>query len=119
MNKIINNIIHLPVNHNVYGDVSIQTLLDQTGYNDHYKEVTVKDILFALNANPVLADNWLIYSSDKRSDSGWYILDTGDGKYQVGFYPETDEIPVRTYTDLNKACAIFIKQELESIRLSF
>jgi hypothetical protein len=61
----------------------------------------------------------LIYSSDKRTGSGWYILDAGDGKYQVGFYPEDNNIHVREYTDLNEACAVFIKQELEAIGLSF
>jgi hypothetical protein len=118
MNEIIESIIRLPAMHNTYGDVSIKTLLTQTGYNDNYKNIQVKDILAGLNENPLLADTWLTYSDDKRSSSGWYILPAGDDKYQVGYYPETQDIPVREYTELNQACAVFIKQELEDIRRS-
>ena len=118
MRKIINNILNLPARHSIYRDVSTKTLLSQTGYNGEYKNISVRDILAGLDENPVLADGWLTYSDDKRSGTGWYILDTGDEKYQVVYHPETPDIPLREYTDLNQACAAFIKQELEDIRRS-
>jgi predicted GNAT superfamily acetyltransferase len=116
MNEIVENIIRLPAMYNAYGDISLQTLLSQTGYNDNYKNIMIKDILAGLNEDPVLADSWLTYSNDKRSRAGWYLRDRGDSRYQVGYYPETEAIPMREYTNLNQACAVFIKQELEDIR---
>lgn len=116
MTETIYNVLHLPARKSTYGDMSMRTLLEQTGYIDNYKNFGVKEILEGLNENATLADSWLTYSSEKRSNAGWYIQDNENGKYLVGYYPEDVDLPLRKYTEVNRACAVFIKQEIEDIR---
>ena len=54
-----------------------------------------------------------MYSAGKRSGSGWYIRKAGDGKYEVGWYPDGERL---TLTDSVLATAEFIVREVGTIR---
>jgi hypothetical protein len=94
---------------------SIYSLLKGTGYFELHHQVNEAIILDSLLANPECIQQWLAWSSDKRVDSGWYFKQRDDGKFEVGHQGQGDS-GVAEYTDIAKACAAFIKQEIEMIR---
>jgi len=55
-------------------------------------------------------------SADKRSSSGWYIVQNKKGKYVVGYSPLKPDVQMTEYDDIKEACSIFIKREIEEIR---
>lgn len=111
----IAKLIHIPRNFRTRGDVSILSLLKETGYFDAYDSISEEDIRAVLHGHAECIEDWLTYSQDKRSDEGWYFQqEDGDG-YIVGYSPGRDD-QLRQYSVATDACAFFIKHELEDIR---
>ena len=113
----MNRVLVLPRTFGAIGAVSIYDLLKETGYCDNPAQISEAAIADALSRNLGLIDDWLAYSEDKRTKSGWYIR-PNDGSLIVGRFetaPATDTETV--YADRIRACAVFIKQEVETIRL--
>lgn len=56
--------------------------LEQAIADSHYLELrphfSAEDLVFLLEARPALVEAWLQYSRDKRTDAGWYVLESGE-----------------------------------------
>jgi hypothetical protein len=118
MQDITGKILSLPRQLKNVGDVSIRELLKGTGYFQLYEKVTEDSIKKALSSYPESIAEWISYSEDKRSTSGYYLKEEGVNSYIVGYLDEkkgmVNEIK---YAERIDACASFIKREIEDIRL--
>ena len=101
------------------GNVSIFSLVEQTGYFELHHEVSESDIRAALISFPKCLQEWLQYSADKRTSTGWYLAENDEECYETG-YIAVDQIRMNRCSTRNgiMACACFIKHELESIRVA-
>lgn len=116
--NVVKKIISLPVEFEK-GDDSIYSLLKNTGYFSVYDRVTENVISVELNTCLECIENWLCWSENKRTDEGWYFLKMGENKYIVGdVNSNSKKNESFEIEDAKKACSIFIKREIESIRLS-
>ena len=112
---MIKEIIFLPIRFYSDGNISTKDLLKNTGYFEHYDTVTLNAILDGLKQYPECIQSWIILSSDKRTNAGWYLLEK-EGGGVVGYFPSTIDRPSRQFTDLAEACAHFIMLEIEERR---
>ncbi len=115
--QIITDIISLPSKFFDKGDNSSYSLLKETGYFELHNLINEVNIYEALIQNPDCVSQWLSWSEDKRSTSGWYFKQDGDQKYTVGYFPAKIGLKTNEYFDVTEACAAYIKQEIEDIRL--
>jgi hypothetical protein len=69
-----------------------------------------------LKTSPHLIDQWLRWSDFKPSPSTWRFYQSDDGSYQVWHSSEQRDSEGVTTTDKFKACAAFIKRELEAFK---
>lgn len=116
IDKVIESIIHLPFEFS-HKNKSAYTLLKESGYFELYNQVNEAEIITKLKEYPNSIKLWLSWAENKRSNLGWYFTKSDDGKYFVGYYPEGKESEEISTSDEFKACAAFIKREIESIRL--
>jgi hypothetical protein len=112
MTNILLDIISLVHNFNIIGNVSMYSLLRQSGYFEVGSQVSKEMISDVLVQHPELLDEWIEYSEDKRSDHGWYIRRESDSTFKVGYRPNGDS---ELFSNGIDACAAFIKFECESI----
>ena len=112
--SIAQKVIRLPNQFYSIGNVSISSLLKETGYYEHYNSIDASDIRKAIESDIDCIDQWITWSENKRTSSGWYFKRVSEGKCIVGHYPNTNEL--MEYADAQEACATFIKLELEDIR---
>jgi hypothetical protein len=96
------------------GTLSMYDLLLQTGYSKAAGMISEGDIYMELADHPELIDSWLEYSENKRSDDGWYFKIVDKNKYLVGCLGSTSAA-LTEYDSKIRACANFIKYELDSI----
>jgi len=96
-------------------NISMITLLRESGYYKFYKEIDPIDILQVLTELRECIKYWITWSENKRTSSGWYIINRNN-KYIVGFYPENKNSKLEEYDNEAEACANFIKKEIEAMR---
>ncbi len=117
--NIIDELIHVPRRFNSIGTMSIYALLKETGYFEIHDQISVENIRDALTRYPECVDDWMLYSEDKRSSSGWYFKQVGDEKYIVGCLKGNKSYDSHgEYNNRLDACAFFIKHEIDNIRTS-
>ncbi|MFP4370527.1 MAG: hypothetical protein ACLFR2_13190 [Candidatus Kapaibacterium sp.] len=118
--RIIRRILSLPEKfYSPENNQSIYSLLQETGYFEAFNNINESTVKEALEHKPQYVDQWLSWSGDKRTDSGWYFIQDGNQKYIVGFLDcDKGTIEKMEYSDRKSACASFIIQEIESIRKS-
>ena|ERR1035437_3711140 len=117
-NIILNKVISLSTEFYNKRNVSIYTLLMETGYFEMYEQINETDILYELTIHPEFINKWFSWSENKRSRSGWYIKQNDNSTYAVGYFPANRDIPQLLYWDIKEACAAFIIREIEEIRIS-
>ena len=117
---LINKILNLPARFkNSKNNNSIYSLLQGTGYFEAYDSINENSIREVLVKQSEYVYQWLRWSEDKRSSSGWYFIQNGNQKYVVGYLDSDKGITEKMdYSDIKIACAAYIKQEIESIRKS-
>ena len=106
---LIASVCSLPRDFHSVGTKSVVTLLREAGYFDRHTDVSLDAVRAHLMAKPELVEDWITYSADKRTSSGWYLLEDGT----VGYYPAG---PKSSYKDIVTACAEFIIWEVADIR---
>ena len=116
-NKISYNIVHLSRLFNDLGDKSMHSLLRETGYAKIRDQITVDTIRSSLTEHPDFITDWMQYSSNKRTREGWYFIESTHGGFIVGYLSsgkdkQAEKIP---YDNALDACAMFVKQEIDSI----
>lgn len=117
LNDIIDRIIKLPHSFYNIGNISIHSLLEDTGYFQLYNHVTVERIIERLDLYPEAINDWLNWSANKSVDFGWYFDIKNSGQYIVGFFSDGKRTKVNHYSDEKLACASFINLEIESIKI--
>ncbi len=117
LTDIIDRVINLPIDFLNSVNVSAYDLLEATGYFANHMQINKDDIKTELYKHPHAVNNWLLWSNNKRVDSGWY-LDNKDSLYVVGYYPDANSNKLESYADPNEACAAFIKYKVEDTRKS-
>lgn len=120
LKDVIKKIILLPVDFNTIGNnKSIYSLLRDTDYYDIYNKVTENVIELELANQTQYIAPWLAWSENKRSSNGWYFSEKDSNKFVVGYIGanEKDEMNIE-FDNPIKACAHYIKKEIESIRKS-
>jgi hypothetical protein len=97
--------------------MSPHALLTASGYREHCDSITVEKIREHVARHPELVGEWVAYSENKRTSSGWYLAaDSAHGPFELGWFPTCDPAKSeKTFTDGVEACALYIKHELESI----
>lgn len=98
------------------GDISAFAILEQSGYLERHADVTPDLLAEILTSDASLVDDWLAYSENKRTSSGWYFL-RGIPDFAIGYVSDAGhKIDEDTYSDGAEACSNFIKKELEEMR---
>lgn len=114
---ITESLIKLPHVFNSLGTISISDLLKETGYYEMNQQITEEIIHTELIKQPQSVCEWLTYSEDKRSSTGWYLKQDGINSFTLGFIGGgRGEYTQQKYVDQIAACAAFIKREAENIR---
>jgi hypothetical protein len=111
-NDVVEWIVRLPQTVRACGTPPYTALLE-SGYVGHARDIGETQIRSCLARSPALADEWLRWSEDKRTASGWYLRQ-GERGYEVGCVGGASREPV-TSTDKLAACAKFIKDELDDM----
>jgi hypothetical protein len=100
-------------------DISIVTLLQQSGYVESPELVTEESVKAYLRQHPELIDSWAILSDDQRSSGTWYLnaphAADPNVQWAVGFYPGTASVE---YLDGPTACAAFIVRYVGRVHAS-
>ncbi len=113
----IEKIIHLPHVFKRIGTKSVHSLLKDTGYFEMADQIHEENIINALQQFPDCIAEWKQFSEDKRTSSGWYFYEIEGKRFVVG---NLDPIKVNNleveFSDIIKACAFYIKHEIENIR---
>ena len=113
MKEIIENICQLPVSLKKLNKC-IYALLKVSCYYDSPDLVTE-----SLKKNQEVINEWLIYSSDKRTSSGWYFKENDKhNKYIVGYLSSGNRCNETVFSNIVDACTMFIMREIEDIRKS-
>ena len=106
----------MPTNFQELRNISFVSLLRNTGYFELLDEISSNEIKEQLEKYPEWVKQWVNYSNDKRTSSGWYFIKSEMGKYIVGFYPPNKNRTME-FVDIVEACSVFIKMEIESVRM--
>lgn len=97
------------------GTISIYDLVKRSKYENEADQISEQTLYEELLAHPNFVDDWLQYSADKRT-TGWFFSAKDEGRYLVGYTdPMKDEYSETIYKDRSRACAAYLKRELDSI----
>ena len=113
----IDKILSIASDFNNLGNVSWNTLLTQSGYFEHYKEINEEKLVSALEKTPDLINEWLRLSDDSRSSEKWMLWIGESGRYHVSHWPEGAEFPEFHPETKFEACAHFIVKKIEWSRI--
>jgi len=118
MNKkhLLRSIVKLPDDFNSRGDISSYLLLKEMGYFQKHNQVMEIDIKNELVKHPESIEQWIRWSEDKRTSSGWYFQQAGSNSFSVSPCTASQDSPALHFSDKHAACAAFIKREIEDIR---
>jgi len=111
------NVIRLPRTFDENENVSVHTLLLDSGYFEAHELVSEAALCAAVREHSEYIEDWLSFSANKRT-SGWYFQQTDRTHWEVGYASAGGgSIDPTQYSDAAVACAVFIKREVEDIRL--
>ena len=119
LENLIRILVNLPSQFQEVRNKSIITLLKESGYVKYFDIVNENNIADFLKKYPEKIKDWLIWSDDKRSLSGWYFIQEKENSFLLGYLPKDRKVDELQYSDKILACAIYIKLELEHIRLKY
>src|SRR5947207_3241491 len=95
--EIAMQIVTMPRRFHSLGNISIFSLLEETGYFELHDQVSESDIRVALLRDPECVQEWMQYCSDKRTSSGWFIRLNDEELYEVGYFDFVREEEARCY----------------------
>ena len=87
--------------------VSLQDALRNANYKALRPNFASRDLLPLIAAKPDIIEQWVLYSADKRTAGGWYLLEDG----QIG-QVESETTPVH-FASLEEAVAEYVVRELD------
>lgn len=116
IHKTIDKLINIPCEYYSIQTTTFESLLKASGYFEIYSQINISDIIKAINLQAECIEHWLVWSADKRVNVGWYFKEGPLKKYIVGYYSSSEGFRnIIEYTNINEACAVFIKHEIEDV----
>ena len=88
------------------GGISLRDALGLSNYRKLRAFFEPDDLIPLIRANPNLANEWLRYSEDKRTDGGWYLVEPNE----IGERASRRRI---VFPSLHIAVANFVVRELD------
>ena len=113
-------IVTMPRRFHSLGNISIFSLLEQTGYFELHDQVSESDIRNALARDPECVQEWMQESEDQRCPAAWYFVLNEEGCYEVGYLDLKSDPNITNrvqYENAIDACAAFIMHNIEHMRL--
>ena len=90
------------------GNLSLDQALTNANYPKIRKTFEAKDLIALLRSHPEFIDHWILYSENKRTSGGWYVL---RDPMEVGrLIPQRD---ATRFSSIEEAVANFIIRELD------
>jgi len=87
--------------------LSLKDALSRTRYRELRPQFGESDLLVHLKEHRALIEEWLLYSEDKRTDGGWYLLQDGS----IGQVHRPGE--ELRFPSLEHAVAAYVVRELD------
>ena len=114
IDMMIEKVCRIPVEFKSAGTRSVNDLVKESGYLENTAFLTVESVESCLRKHPGLANAWLQYSEDKRTDAGWYLRRIGEGtEYEMGRLQTGERAE---FADQVRAAAEFVIREVRSIQ---
>ncbi len=89
--------------------LSLRALIEESNYRALRSRIGVSQLAAVLQSEPEMVDDWLAYSEDKRTSSGW-----GFGPSRAGDWTVDGPDGVRERFDSRyEGCADFVLRELD------
>ena len=114
MLDVISKVCSMPRDFKNSVSKSMIQLLRESGYLGHEDVVAKDDVVKFLISHPDFIEDWEIYSLDKRTSSGWYLLHD-DPAWTVGYLNGGEREKESKFSSGFEACAVFIINELEQL----
>jgi hypothetical protein len=108
---VIERLCSIPANF-YGGNKSPVQLVAESGLSQCESAFSVEAVSTYLSHHPMLVEQWLRWSEDKRVSSGWYFMRESN-KFVVGYYPRGETL---SFTEALPACAEFVIREVQAIR---
>lgn len=108
---MVARLCRLPIEFRQSGGKSSVSIVLESSYREKPKLFTRGRVRRYLRSHPQLVEDWLTWSADKRTDSGWYFRKTG-WRYEVGYLPDRN---VFKFWSRYAGCAEFIVREIAEI----
>jgi hypothetical protein len=124
--EVISNMCKLAVNYKAVNrktsrDKSVYDWVRESGWLSYKNNISVEDIKGYLKSKPQLINDWLGYSSDKRSTLGWYFIENDKEmtSFTVGWFEGRIEEKNETkYPQAIDALAQFILNEFKAFLIN-
>jgi hypothetical protein len=105
----ISNVLRIGHDTSMRGEgISLNHALRRADYVNVRKEFEAQDLVPYLRAAPELVEQWWMYSEDKRTSGGWWIIKESR---EVGGFAFPDM--TQRFDSLEEAVAEFIVRELD------
>ncbi len=105
-------ICRLPIDFHSARTKSLLQLISESGYTKGSDTVTESSTETLLDDHLEWCGDWIGFSQDRRTSSGWVISERADG-FDVYFYPSGSTL--LSFNDKAAACAAFSIRELKSL----
>src|SRR4051812_29104022 len=93
---------------------SLKTLITRSRYRELRPGLDNATLAAVIEAEPRFIDDWLNFSADKRTSSGWGFYADGESGWVVDTLPdEAGESVTRRHTNAAEACADYVLSELD------
>src|SRR5881398_212947 len=79
----VGQLVMLPQRFHSFGNVSMFSLLEGTGYFGLHEQISEADIRAALVRCPECVEEWFQYSENKRT-CGWYVMKIDEACCEIG-----------------------------------
>ena len=86
--------------------ISLRDALAAARYRELRASFTPSDLIPAIQANPALVRDWLMYSEDKRTSGGWHLVEPGELGHAAS------EVRLR-FPSIEVAVAEYVVRELD------
>lgn len=88
--------------------LSIRDALKRSRYDERRESIKIDEVISALKDNPELVLQWIMFSEDKRTNGGWYIL---SDKHEIGKIG--DDSATFIFDGIEEAVAYYVLHELD------
>lgn len=98
---------------------SPRQILDDSGYAEHFQEITQEKIARLVRNDPKIIDEWVQFSEDKRWSPAWAFGKQTRARWEVAYKVPSGQATYRVaFQDAVTACAFMIRMEMEELRVN-